>query len=360
MLRHTAILMLLTAGVGTTASGQSALGRQSASQSASQIDPQLRQLLELWSENSGQIRKLKGEVLRRTYETTFAVERMAEGRFYYEAPDKGRLDVIPAHITKELLAARQRPDAKVRRDDKEQPFKLKMDGNERWICDGKRVFMIDDDDKEAYIQELPAALQGENIMNSPLPFLFGMPPEQAVKRFHLRLKSSWTKGDRQVQIEAVPRLRQDGENWKQADIILDTKTWLPLHVRLLHPSGDKTTVYSFSNIKANGVPWWRNPFKPNLRDYDVHVLSADEEPTAVGQRKPDSPVIPDLTGLAHTLACEKLKRLGIAPENIKKLRGGPATRAQDEFRVREQEPPPRTRIQPDTKVLLYLWEKRRQ
>ena len=343
MLRHTAIFTLLAGVLVPAACGQQPPRREPVDE----IAPQLHQLLEHWSRHSSGIEKMRGEVARRIYEHAFAVERLAEGRFYYEAPDKGRLDLVPGRITTQMVEHRQRPEARVRRDDKGQPYRLELGGNERWICDGKRIFSINDDDQRVDIAELPEGFQGANIMNSPLPFLFGMPPKDALRRFDMNLKTTWTRNSRRVQIEVFPKWRQDGSSWKKADVILDTKTWLPIAVRLEHPSGDRTTVYSFADPKVNGLfdPWWRNPWKPDLRDYSVNVSGE---------------VLPDLTGEAHTTAAQMLVQRGIPEDNIRKLPGGPATQKGDVFRVRQQEPTPGTLIQPDTVVTLYIWERMRR
>ncbi|HAD58541.1 MAG TPA: hypothetical protein DCG12_04810, partial [Planctomycetaceae bacterium] len=68
---------------------------------------------------------------------------------------------------------------KVRRGEKGQPYELISDIPQRWICDGKQLISIDDKQKEAQIHLLPPEMRGDNIMNSPLPFLFGLPPEKA-------------------------------------------------------------------------------------------------------------------------------------------------------------------------------------
>ena len=53
---------------------------------------------------------------------------------------------------------------------------------QRWICTGKQIFIIHDDTKIYDKIDIPAQQQGKNIMNGPLPFLFGLKAEQAKAR----------------------------------------------------------------------------------------------------------------------------------------------------------------------------------
>jgi TIGR03009 family protein len=346
-----------------------------------QVHPVMWQILAAWEKSSSQIKKLKGEHLRRVYDHSFQVETLAEGRFYYEAPDKGRIDVEPVQITPQMLQQREQGQIPAKKNSAGQLYKLQAGETEQWICDGLKVYEINVDKKEARVFQLPPQLQGKNIMNSPLPFLFGLPPEEAVNRFELTFRTDprtgqqqvYQRGDQFAYIHAVPKLRQDQANWKSADIILDVKEFLPAHIRLVDPAGTKEDVYSFSGLKKNSVfqlPW-DNPFNPNLRGYSVKVmepgqgdgLPADNPqmqqpqiPVAQGNRNPQSAVMPDLIGKSHVDASAALKAMGINAAQIKMVRGGPAPEASREFHVRNQIPKAGTPVTPNTSVALQVWE----
>ena len=336
MLRHTTKLVLLMAAVALTSTvfGQARRERETAPAADQQADPQLIRILEIWSQESKKVRKLKGEVRRRELDSVFSVERFGHGVFDHEAPDKGRLDMVPVEITEKQIQARNQPGAKVRRDANGKPFKLEIAMNECWICDGQSVININDDKKEASIAELPESMRGEQIMNTPLPFLFGLPPDEALRRFDLELVKVL---EGKVRLKAIPRLRQDGQSWKEAEVYLDTKTWLPTAVKLTDPAGTKQTVYEFSEMKANAfdVIWWKDPFRVSLKGYKVEIIRADgnQQDIAAGGNQ-EAPVLPNLVGLPYTNAIAKLKTMGFTDDEIAKLRGGKAQDAADQLRIR--------------------------
>ena len=332
------------------------------------VDRELWDVLKDWSEKSAGFERLEGEILRREYETTFAVERVGTGYFYYEAPDKGRLDLNAVTITPQMLTAREQKGAKVKRREKDgAPFTLESGQPMKWICDGQRVINIDVDVKTASVNKLPEELRGGNIMNGPLPFLFGLPPLEAVNRFALKLTRAPTQQSPFAILKAIPKRSDDASSWKEAEVILDTRTGLPAHVRLLRPSGNLEDVYSFSKLRMNRPGgkifefFGRRPFKVDLRDYQVKLVEGRRDAPAEQRLNkngaPSEPVIPNLVGLPHNDAEAELKRLGIPRGNIKKLRGDPAERSTDIYRVQQQSPPPGKLIDTTTLVSLYLWTK---
>ena len=146
---------------------------------------------------------------------------------------KGRIDISVVKITDKMRADRNDPRARVERDKKTgKPYDLKSDDSRRWVCDGTRLFDIDDERKEARITNLPPNVRGANIMNSPLPFLFGLPPQEALRRFTMKiLEVNATASPSYVQLSVLPRLGQDARNWKAAQVFLNTETYLPLAVK---------------------------------------------------------------------------------------------------------------------------------
>ncbi len=366
MRRSLAILTLFSTFTASAAVAQQA-GRARLPEPGQQaeVDPELWRVLEDWSATSATITRLKGEIQRRTYDLAFSVERLGQGYFYYESPDKGRLDVTPVDITQAMLQKRQAKGARVRRNPKNgQPFALESDTEGKWICDGQNVIIMQVAEKTASVLALPPELQGRNIMNGPLPFLFGLPPQQALNRFHLKLHRSPTSTDPIALLEAAPKQRKDAESWRAAQILLDTRTGLPVHVELTKPSGNEKVVYSFSNLTVNSRidSWWkrfgRTPFKPNIsRDWTVKTPGDDKAPAGqhiVGTR---GQVVPNLVGLPHKTAEAQLMRLGIKPEQISKVKGNPARNEQDIYRVQQQDPRPGTPISGTKRVSLILWTK---
>jgi len=356
-------------------------------QSNKPMSRELQQLLIDWAASSQKIQRLEGEHLRRVYDMVYEMEKLSQGRFYYETPDKGRINITQVEITKEMLAQREKGQIPSKPKKDGTPFDLKSDDDECWACDGQRVFELDVVRKEARVAQLPADMKGENIMDSPLPFLFGMPPEKAKLRFEMSLLRPIDPRSGRANLHILPRLPQDAGNWASADVILDLKTFLPIAVQLVDPAGTKITVYSFSSMKINenrfldNVFDKQNPktrFTPDLREYKVNSSDASQ-PDQMADADPQNPkstpaadrdvepknVAPRLVnvrGLLHSDAVIQLERQGLkrvkgnvdATEII--LESGPAAeKEQDIYTVKSQDPPAGTPLQKGMKVRLTIW-----
>lgn len=223
-----------------------------------QMPKELEDLLIVWERESGKISKLRGRMTRYVYDSVYSVEKRSIGMFWYQAPDMGRMDFGPVKlpeppINPEKLAVNG------------QPFAVQSEGNQRWICTGKEIFIINDDARLYDRVEIPPTQQGKNIVNGPLPFLFGMRAEQAKLRYHLALGEQHNPraNPPTIHVVAVPKLEVDAQEWSRAEVLLDGTTFVPKAMRLLNPQGTAETVYVFpaQYIKINELlPWLPNPF----------------------------------------------------------------------------------------------------
>lgn len=180
----------------------------------------------------------------------------------------GRIDFSPAKI----------PDPPVNPDKKAAngaPYTIEAERRQRWICTGKEIFIIHDDDKIFDSVEIPVNQQGKNIMNGPLPFLFGMKADQAKQRYHLSPGSMhWPYGKvekqkdgkeiklpPQIHVVALPKLEVDAREWCRAEVLMDGR-FLPIAIRLINPTQKIETVYRFrpNDMKPNEKFWVNNPF----------------------------------------------------------------------------------------------------
>ena len=309
----------------------------------------LQAVLREWYESSRKIEKLHGEHCRFIYNYTFGVEERAVGKFYYEAPSRGRIDLAPKPgIRKDTVFSKKHPET-----GEVIKFKVKPETEERWICDGKQILVIDDPQKTVQQFPIPKAAQGINIMDGPLPFLFGMPPEKAVARFKLRLESMTA---RHFDLLAVPRWQQDVANYKWARIRIERKTMLPMAVQMLDTARTRETVYTFPKVEKNPKPSLlargalfqkifgsNEPFRPNLKGYDIQAATKPGANKPGAARPPANPApqgnrIPSVIGLNYKQAEQVLKARGYT---VKFYRGEPAINADLKFKVAKQDPKPR-------------------
>jgi TIGR03009 family protein len=257
--------------------------------------PELLKLLKEWEESSKNIKRLDGEHTRWEFDCVFNVVTRSYGEFYYQTPDKGRIDLL--QDTK-LLANKGAPttmDYKHWKTGQRLVFKLQSGNAEKWYCDGEVIIQIDEAAKTATKIIIPKENQGVNITDGPLPFLFGMPAEKAIRRYQLQILE---QTDGKATLQALPLWRSDAANYRLATIKLDLKTYLPDAVQLIDPAGTKETVFKFKNLQINpqklGEKWLKqDPFKPNLKGLKVvNQVPIDENAQQANGVGPDKRVQP--------------------------------------------------------------------
>lgn len=357
-------------------------------QNVKPLSPELERLLTDWAASSQKVKRLEGDHLRRVYDLVYEVEKLSKGRFYYETPDKGRINITPVEITKLMLQQRESGEARTKKRKDGTPFELKSDQEECWSCDGSRVYELDVAKKEARVAQLPTDMQGQNIMDSPLPFLFGMPPEKAKRRFEMSLIRPIDPKSGTASLHILPRLPQDAASWASADVILDLKTFLPKAVQLVDPAETKITVYSFENMKVNENRFLdsmfdkqdpKTRFTPDLRGFNVNVSDGGEPemaevrpenedamalPKGGAQEKAPPRVLVNVQGMVHTEAVIQLERQGLKriKEDLEKTNiilepGPPAKNEGDIYTVKSQDPPAGAPLEKGMKVTLTIWTK---
>lgn len=356
------------------------------------VPPQLLKILKDWEHSSAKLKKLQGEHVRWEYDYVFGVVKRNLGKFYYESPDKGRIDLKPDKDAVKPVSGKPPVDQRKHWENgKLVAFKIQEGQSERWYCDGQLITQVDEVAKTALQILIPKENQGERIIDGPLPFLFGMPADKAVLRFDLKLISN---KDGKATIHAIPKLRADAANYRLAQIILDLDTYLPDAVRLIDPAGTKETVFLFKKMQANslniGAIFGADPFVPNLKSYQVHRqgmgdradqdlngkrvvpaagVKASEKPSlddrplptearpAVPPKKKSSTAnvaVPSVVDLHYKQAQQTLLELGFT---VKLKEGKTARRPDQVFRVEVQDPEPKTQLAPGEPVILWLYTK---
>jgi TIGR03009 family protein len=371
------ILLLLAALV--TISAEIRHSEQVAAQQAAQQPPRLarpqpqplkvealprrlEEILKIWAQESAKIQKLQGNHSRLIYDNVFQVRKEAIGEFYYEAPDKGRIDIAAAKDVKQQL---------IKVGDKD--FQCKPDRPEIWICNGKEIVRLDPTDKTGEVITIPEANQGANIMDGPLPFLFGMPPEQAKRRYKLKLLKEDEK-TKTIHLHVEPRLQADAANYREANVILDAKSFLPTAVKLVDPGGNLETVYIFSNVEVNKprrilqLFTGNDPFKMRWPGYKMMEPKPGEQLQAPGAgagaaqppqkfAEAPGPVIPSFIGLDWTKAQALLAQHGFKEGDWQVLPGKVAPNPQQVFRCYLQDPQPKSPRRPGQKIKLTFYVK---
>lgn len=249
-------------------------------------DPRLDALLKEWERKTAGIKNLRGEHYRREYNDVFQVEKRSTGKFYFEAPDHGRIDMTGVVPEPKAVGNKKGPDG--------VPYKVEAGQDQFWICNGQQILVIDPPQKQFERLPIPPELQGNNIIRSPLPFLFGMKADDAKRRFQMKVVDE--KPEFWV-LDVVPLSKVDGQNYRQARIYLDKATYIPFAVRLVDPSGSISTEYLFyrEKLKINQPGFLEtvgavDTFNPRLIGY-----KEIQAPNGGGQPGGNQPPVPQKT-----------------------------------------------------------------
>src|SRR4029077_10714513 len=118
----------------------------------------------------------------------------------------------------------------------------------RWVCTGTEVVRIDDKAKTYEKVVIPPESQGQNIIDGPLPFLFGMKADRAKQRY--RDFKLIKHDETEIRLELRSAYDPDTRNWDKAVIHIDAKTFTPKAVKLIDTTGAES-VHLFSDIVTN-------------------------------------------------------------------------------------------------------------
>ena len=207
-------------------------------------------VLSYWEARSNKIKIFECKFERWDYDPIFGpkteAKTYAEGVIKYAQPDKGLFQV-------EKLFAYAPPTQAGQKNYVEQDASF----GEHWICDGKVIYAFEAPKKQLTVTPLPPEMQGQAIADGPLPFMFGARAETIKARYWLHempegMKPEGSKG--KYCLEAIPKSRQDAQNFGQVRIILDGKEFLPEIIEVYAPNANQQNpsrqTFRFSERKT--------------------------------------------------------------------------------------------------------------
>lgn len=230
----------------------------------------LDQLLNYWETNSNKIKRYQCKFTNWTYNSMqvpivdpksnhVLAQTISEGTVKFASPDKGLFD-----SSKVWTFDRQRYAAK------QEPFKESPELRQKWHCDGKAVYEYLYTRKELVETPVPKEMQGERIVDGPLPFLFGAKAADLKKRYWMRVITPKDRGEKgEYWLEAYPKYRRDAANFQKVEIILEKKDFLPAVLTLFSPEHDLRTgkVIAKQTIKFDNRKIWENAQTPGLGQF---------------------------------------------------------------------------------------------
>lgn len=217
-----------------------------------------------------------------------------EGEVKYMKPDKGMFKVESFRQFTGKLDSNSQPE-----------YKSIPELGDWWLCDGMSIHEYRRAQKEVLVHELPKEMQGKQIVNSPLPFVFGIEAQKVLDRY-------WAEPNPQMFDPAVqakkilifdfyPKRIEDALNYQKVTIFLRQTDFMPLGLRLFDPGWSPENPvfehYEFSEHALNqGLMQkikeniFMQAFLPNPpADFKVIRLPYNEQAPAGGPQAPGQP-----------------------------------------------------------------------
>lgn len=230
--------------------------QQQAARSPFQLTPTeqayLDQVLNAWEAQGDKVSTFNCKFTRFTYNAFAPAANMhfreEAGEVSYQKPDKGSFKI---EQTKQWVAAPVAPGQNagaVKQAPKGEYQVMAEIVGDHWVCDGKSVFEYRHHQKQLVVQPIPADMQGEQIVNGPLPFLFGAKADDLKKRYWMRVHPNPDQNI--IHLVAMPKSRRDAANYKAVELMLDRRKLMPSAMQVHEPDGSRS-VYKFDLSKAS-------------------------------------------------------------------------------------------------------------
>ncbi|QDT97764.1 PASTA domain-containing protein [Gimesia aquarii] len=316
------------------------------------IHPDLEQILLNWQNKTVPIKAFRGFYSRSLIDNVLRIEKISEGKFYYEKPNITRIDTNGPIIANGVVN-------QIGPGTIEKPFKVIGSGRAKWISVGRKVTKIDD--KERTFEKFPIdprpIANDINMMEGPVPFFFGMPVAGAKNLFDFKLIEN---SSNQIILFLTPldRIALDS-NFYLAKVVLNPKTYLPEGVQFHFPRRRQDVLYTFNNVKVRKADverdrWLKGFFGDNdsafYPDLTKH-RQVEVEFLPIGAN-----VVPSVTGLTAHNAIIVLRRSGFKAQLFA---GRYANDGESPHKVLRQEPMALTSAKEGTTVKLFIISRRK-
>jgi TIGR03009 family protein len=217
----------------------------------------LDEVLKYWEFTAGKIQRFRSKFTRYDYDpTTFTLPSefatsMSQGSIQFAAPDKGLFKVEKEWNIKvqQITGTDQRAVTVPEMKDGKPQYAAQADVFEHWVCDGKSVFEFNSRQKQLIKRELPPEMQGKQIVEGPLPFLFGAKAEEIKNRYWIRVKTPPPEPGH-FHLEAFPKRQKDAADFRSIIIVIDEVKFLPTALMLYQPNRS-VQRYLFSEREIN-------------------------------------------------------------------------------------------------------------
>jgi TIGR03009 family protein len=268
------VLALLIAPISVSAQQAQQVPQATGAPNWYPLSPQnekwLDDVLKFWEFQATQVQRYRCQFNRWEYDPVQLPNdpeiawTVAQGTIQYASPDKGlfRVDKLWQ------IAMQKQGEVTLPVIEGGKPKYVQQEQilGEHWICDGKATFQFDGLNKQLIRRELPPEMQGKQIAEGPLPFLFGAKAQTMKERYWLRIVPPPPGSDQppipgHFLIEAIPKRREEAAEYLAIHVVIDEKEFLPNMLTLWDRVGGKSR-YEFANREKNWsmLPPALNPF----------------------------------------------------------------------------------------------------
>jgi TIGR03009 family protein len=167
------------------------------------------------------------------------------GELSYSRPDKGSFQITETNKWQEVPA----PPGQPANAEKKGGYVKQDSVGDHWVCDGKSVYQYRPDLKQLVEHPIPPQLQGQAIVDGPLPFLFGADTAKLKEKYWLKIDQEHNPNPNKVLIIALPKYQAQAADFTEVDIMLDRQQLLPESMRVWMPNRSRH-VYIFDLKKA--------------------------------------------------------------------------------------------------------------
>ncbi|MCO6045014.1 hypothetical protein NG895_13980 [Aeoliella sp. ICT_H6.2] len=198
-----------------------------------------------------------------------------QGKLAYHKPDRGSFQITESLVWTPKQQPLGQPN-QLPQQQQAQPVEGsylprkdvdgKVEPGEHWVCSGEKIFQFRRHDKELVVTPVPKEMQGKEIVNGPLPFMFGAEAEKLKKRFWMEPDMTTTRGS-YVGIHAKPKFQADAAEYSDIYVVLQNvagKPLMPVGIRVVHPNRSwDEYVFDLNEAQVNPViaAWFSNLFQ---------------------------------------------------------------------------------------------------
>jgi outer membrane lipoprotein-sorting protein len=204
--------------------------------------PDLDSVLAKWEQASQAIRTFDAQFTRITYDPVFDREQRSQGRFYFEAPDRGYFgdDTSIAFVWTDVGS-----------------FVVDHRNKTSMLCPRETIHLVrrqigqmpTDTFWQRLRKQCTLAVAATFCPEELLPAFLNLSTQAECQRFDFTVEQR----DGKLLLKAVPKKQQDRGFYREINVMLDADSYLLLAYRTIDPSGDRT-VYLFSDTKINKRP----------------------------------------------------------------------------------------------------------